>query len=138
MLYDHIDLRVRNLELARAFYGAWLPLLGLDLQEESADFTVFFNADESLPFFAIAADDVHRPGLTRIAFRLVSRAEVDRVAAAAKAAGARAMEDPALCPRVRAELLRRVLRGHRRQSPRTLLSQGTVAFHRANGSSEQS
>ena len=39
MLYDHIDLRVRNLELARAFYGAWLPLLGLDLQEESADFT---------------------------------------------------------------------------------------------------
>lgn len=98
MLYDHIDLRVRDLEFARAFYGAWLPLLGLDLREEAEDFTVFFNADESLPFFAIAADDVHRPGLTRIAFRLASRAEVDRVAAAAKAAGARAMEDPALCP----------------------------------------
>ena len=98
MLSDHIDLRVRDLQSARASYGAWLPLLGLDHREESEGFTVFCSADDGQPFFAIALDPSHGPGLSRIAFRCASRAEVDHVAAVDEAAGARAMEDPALCP----------------------------------------
>lgn len=98
MLYDHVDLRVRDLAAARAFYGAWLLLLGLDRREDGEDWTVFPTEDDTLPFFAVILDPAHEPGRSRIAFRCASRAQVERVAAAAKAAGAVAMEDPALCP----------------------------------------
>jgi catechol 2,3-dioxygenase-like lactoylglutathione lyase family enzyme len=42
----------------------------------------------------------HRPNLTRLAFCAPTREEVDRIAAIAAAAGARAYEAPALCDEI--------------------------------------
>jgi catechol 2,3-dioxygenase-like lactoylglutathione lyase family enzyme len=48
------------------------------------------------PFIWLVQDGSHHPGLTRVAFAAQSRAEVDRLAEIARAAGARAFEAPQL------------------------------------------
>lgn len=99
MVLDHIDLRVCDLGRARAFYAAWLPLLGLSERDGDMDGWVEFSSPHRLgPFFSLIEDSSHRPGHSRIAFGAGSRAAVDRVAAAAAGAGAIGMEGPALCP----------------------------------------
>ena len=98
MVLDHIDLRVRDLEQARVFYGAWLPLLGLSEGEGGGDWVEFSSPDRLDPFFALDQDSSHQPGHSRIAFGAMSQAMVDAAAAAASRAGAVGMEGPALCP----------------------------------------
>ena len=50
--------------------------------------------DRSQPFFGLMEDASHAANGTRIAFRASSRAEVDRLAQVARAAGAQAFEPP--------------------------------------------
>ncbi len=98
MVLDHIDLRVRDLKRAGAFYRAWLPLLGLTEQEQHDDWVEFASPDRLDPFFVLDQDSSHQPGHSRIAFGAASRDAVDKAASAASRAGAVGMEDPALCP----------------------------------------
>jgi len=46
----------------------------------------------------LTADPEHRPNATRFAFHAPTRDDVDRIAAVAAAAGARAYEPPVACP----------------------------------------
>jgi catechol 2,3-dioxygenase-like lactoylglutathione lyase family enzyme len=69
-LYDHIDLRVRSLKEARAFYEAVLPALGVTEARE------------------------HTANECRIAFWAQSTAEVDRLAHIVAEKGGRQIEGP--------------------------------------------
>lgn len=101
MVLDHIDLRVRSLDSARAFYRTWLPLLGLaegTPEGEPGDVSVgFYSPDHLDSFFDLNEDPAHRPGKSRIAFGAPSRGAVDAAAHAARLAGAVGMEGPELC-----------------------------------------
>jgi catechol 2,3-dioxygenase-like lactoylglutathione lyase family enzyme len=98
MLIDHVDMRVRDLSKARALYDALLPAMGhteINADEESAG---YHRPGETggEPFIWLVQDGSHQPGLSRIAFAAQNRAEVDRLAGIAQAAGARAFEAPQL------------------------------------------
>jgi catechol 2,3-dioxygenase-like lactoylglutathione lyase family enzyme len=100
MLFDHIDLRVRNLAAARPLYDALLPAMGCTRVNADNESAGYHRPAESggEPFLWVVEDPGHRPNETRIAFAAPTRGEVDRYAALAQAAGARAFEAPALQP----------------------------------------
>ena len=97
--FDHIDLRVKDLEIARDFYGKFLPELGFDHQNSGDDFHTFHarSGGGPLEFFALNEDKDHRPNATRIAFWADTREEVDRMAKLVREAGGRNPEGPELC-----------------------------------------
>ncbi len=99
MLFDHVDLRVSDLNKVRRLYDALLPAMGYPRIAEDADSICYYDpaADRSIPFFGLDLDPEHRPNGTRLALRATSRAEVDRLAALARGAGAAAFEPPHLC-----------------------------------------
>jgi len=91
-IIDHIQITVKDLSVAEAFYDKLLPLLGFDVTKkgratiEEHDFRVVEYIHPLLAFAitspraAFAGDDVHRrkPGaLHHLAFKAGSRAEVD-------------------------------------------------------------
>jgi catechol 2,3-dioxygenase-like lactoylglutathione lyase family enzyme len=96
--YDHIDLRVADIEIDRALYDALLPALGLTEVVESAGAREYYEpargASESRRFFGLNADPDHRPNATRICFAAKSPSDVDRLAQVVALAGARAVEGP--------------------------------------------
>jgi catechol 2,3-dioxygenase-like lactoylglutathione lyase family enzyme len=97
-LISHIDLRVRDRVRARAFYDALLAPLGLRASE-GATFTSYEDpaaASTDEPWFGFTEDRGMTPGSVRIAFGAQTRELVDRMADAARAAGAREIEGPAL------------------------------------------
>lgn len=81
-LIDHIELRCRDLSASRRFYTAVLSVLGRELVELAPGLIV---ADE-LCLTPAGADPASR---IHLAFQTDSRAVVDRVHAAALAAGGR-------------------------------------------------
>lgn len=95
-IYDHIDLRVKNLAQVRSFYEALLPALGFTrdvridgwLQFEAA------GATGATEFFGITESSQHTANECRIAFWATSTSEVDRLADLAVRAGARNVEGP--------------------------------------------
>jgi catechol 2,3-dioxygenase-like lactoylglutathione lyase family enzyme len=99
--FDHIDLRVRDVERAKAFYEPVLAALGFTV-DRSSDTWVMFEAPgtagEPTEFFGFTHDPDCRPNETRIAFWAETRKEVDRIAAVARVAGAKNIEGPELCP----------------------------------------
>jgi predicted enzyme related to lactoylglutathione lyase len=94
--YDHIDLRVHNLEEARPFYEALLPALGFVRRAEIEGWLQFEAVEPGGPaeFFGIAEENLHQPNATRIAFWAESTAEVDWLAEVVRRAGARQIEGP--------------------------------------------
>jgi catechol 2,3-dioxygenase-like lactoylglutathione lyase family enzyme len=94
--FDHIDLRVHSLAEVRPFYEALLPALGFTRREEIEDWLQFEAVEPSGPaeFFGIIESTLHRANACRIAFWAESPAEVDRLAAIARRAGARSIEGP--------------------------------------------
>lgn len=95
--FDHIDLRVINLDAERRLYDVLLPALGLTEIHESAGVCEYYEIaqpGEPRRFFGLNADPAHRSNATRICFTAASPSDVDRLAAVARAAGARAMEGP--------------------------------------------
>jgi catechol 2,3-dioxygenase-like lactoylglutathione lyase family enzyme len=94
--YDHIDLRVRSLAVARPFYETLLPALGFTrdvriehwLQFEAA------GADSATEFFGVTESSRHVANECRIAFWADSPSEVDRLAEIIVRAGARNVEGP--------------------------------------------
>ncbi len=99
-LFDHVDLRVRNLAEARPFYAVVLPALGFpDYCETSIG--IAYDAARLHPkpeFIGLIEDPGHVPNATRLAFWAETKAEVDAFAVAIAAAGARNVEGPMWCP----------------------------------------
>jgi catechol 2,3-dioxygenase-like lactoylglutathione lyase family enzyme len=56
--FDHIDLRVKDMEVARKFYGKFLPKLGFAHESPGDDFHTFFagGSDRPLEFFSFDED----------------------------------------------------------------------------------
>ena len=92
----HVDLRVNSRETARAFYSALLPELGFTEFDRGKDFDTFSAAGDPpfRPWVGYVEDPDHVPNGNRLAFAVASRAEVDRLAEVAKAAGARDVSGP--------------------------------------------
>ncbi len=78
-IFDHIHLRVADLERSRAFYAAALEPLGIPLLLDTPHLIQFAN-------LALSADKPPSTG-AHLAFTAGSRAEVDAFHAAAIAAG---------------------------------------------------
>jgi catechol 2,3-dioxygenase-like lactoylglutathione lyase family enzyme len=97
--FDHIDLRVKDMEVARKFYGKILPQLGFVHESPGEDFHTFYAAggDRPLEFFGFTEDKDHRPNGIRIAFWADARDEVDRMAKLVHEAGGRNLEGPEVC-----------------------------------------
>jgi catechol 2,3-dioxygenase-like lactoylglutathione lyase family enzyme len=100
MLFDHVDLRVRNLQRCRPLYDALLPAMGftqINADEESAGYhRPGENGAE--PFIWLVEEPDHKSNGTRIAFNAASRSEVDRLAAIAQNSGATNFEAAELVP----------------------------------------
>ena len=112
-ILDHIQLTVKNLQEAEAFYDRFLPLIGFDLSQKSKgrvedhDFDVIEYVHPKItiginsPREMFKADDVHRrrPGaLHHLAFRAGSPEEIDQLFPLVKEAGAFIVEPPRYYP----------------------------------------
>jgi catechol 2,3-dioxygenase-like lactoylglutathione lyase family enzyme len=115
-IIDHIQITVRNMDVAVPFYDRFLPLLGFDPRSRSTaviedrEFQVMEYSHPRLGFAinsprpAVAADAVHRrrPGaLHHLAFRVASHAEVDRLYSELKEIGAVIISEPKNYPEYR-------------------------------------
>jgi len=105
--FDHMDLRVKDMEVAAKFYATFLPQLGFVRERyepapegvAGEDFHTFYSAggDKPSEFFGFTLDKDHRPNGTRIAFWADTRDEVDRMAKLVREAGGRNLEGPEIC-----------------------------------------
>jgi predicted lactoylglutathione lyase len=96
---DHIDLRVKDMKVAKKFYAKLLPALGFVRDRSDEQFATFYAVGRDRPseFFAFDEDRNHRPNETRIAFWAETRAEVDRLTEVVRAAGGKNLEGPEIC-----------------------------------------
>jgi catechol 2,3-dioxygenase-like lactoylglutathione lyase family enzyme len=98
--FDHIDLRVKDMEVAKKFYREFLPQLGFVHERPGQHFHTFFSAgggDRPSEFFGLSPDKNHKPNRTRIAFWADTREEVDRIAKVVRDAGGKKLEGPEVC-----------------------------------------
>jgi catechol 2,3-dioxygenase-like lactoylglutathione lyase family enzyme len=107
--FDHVDLRVKDMDAAIKFYGRFLPELGFVHERHEAPpagredlggvFHTFYSvgADRPSEFFGFTEDKEHQANGTRIAFWADTREEVDRVAELVRQAGGKALEGPEIC-----------------------------------------
>jgi catechol 2,3-dioxygenase-like lactoylglutathione lyase family enzyme len=97
--FDHIDLRVKDMAVARKFYGKFLPQLGFVQEKPGRYYHTFYSAGSDRPseFFCFSPDKNHKPNRTRIAFWADTREEVDRLAKLVRKAGGKALEGPEIC-----------------------------------------
>ncbi|WP_340112810.1 VOC family protein [Maribellus mangrovi] len=112
-IIDHIQITVKNLDVAEKFYDAFLPILGFDIKRKvkasipEHDFHVVEYSHEVLAFAinspreAFKNDEVHRrkPGsLHHLAFKAESRDEVDHAYQQLLEIGAVIVTPPKLYP----------------------------------------
>jgi catechol 2,3-dioxygenase-like lactoylglutathione lyase family enzyme len=106
-LFDHIDLRVKNMEEATKFYAAFLPQLGFVREKHEPPppgslgetFHTFYSAggDKPSEFFGLTEDKNHLPNGTRIAFWAETRDKVNEIAELVQKAGGKNLEGPEIC-----------------------------------------
>ena len=96
---DHIDLRVRDIDIAFKFYRKLLPELGFTCDRSNSRWGTFYAVGKNRPseFFGFNQDRNHKPNGTRIAFWADTRKEVDRIARLARKIGGKKLEGPELC-----------------------------------------
>ena len=99
-LFDHIDLRVRDLTRARAFYSKILPAMGFSRDKSDPGWGTFESdgGKGAVEFFGFTEDKGHVPNQTRIAFWAESNEEVDRLTEIVRGAGGRNLEGPQIWP----------------------------------------
>lgn len=102
MIFDHVDLRVRDARTVRSFYDALLRPFGFRPKIDPDGNVIYIRiADHKLQeAVALISDPTHRPNGTRLAFHADSPQEVDRIAAIALRVGAVAYEAPMWCPEI--------------------------------------
>lgn len=85
-LFDHVHIRVRDIDASRSFYAAALGAVGLSITAErmTADGDRWFSADE-----LFVSDDGEPTSGLHLAFQTRDRETVDRFYEAALAAGGR-------------------------------------------------
>jgi predicted lactoylglutathione lyase len=98
--FQHVDLRVNDLEEAWTFYSRILPAIGF---EESWVGKCFrgFDAHGQRPdkaWFGFTEDKKHQANANRISFWAESRERVDKLGALLESAGARNISGPRECP----------------------------------------
>ena len=93
--FDHIDLRVPDLDSVREFYGALLPRLGFT-EDMNIPGWLQFCAKGNGPteFFGVTQSPGHTPNENRVAFVASSMAEVEEIAQILREIGARNIEGP--------------------------------------------
>ncbi len=98
--FGHIDLRVRDLAAAQAFYEALLPALGFTERYHGEQWKVWASTEElpSTAYFAIVEKVDHVANENRIAFWVATPEDVDRLAAVARSAGAAELSGPKPMP----------------------------------------
>lgn len=112
-IIDHIQITVRNLQVAAAFYDQLMPILGFDPARRSSGsvpahaFEVVEYIHPRLTFAinspreAFVSDEIHRrrPGaLHHLAFKAASPEEVDALYPRIKAIGAHIVDPPRYYP----------------------------------------
>ena len=99
MLFDHVDWRVSDFAKVRKLYDALLPAMGYSRISQDAESICYYHPGDhrAEAFFGIDLDPRHRPNGSRIALRGRDRADVDRLAEIARAAGAAAFEPAHVC-----------------------------------------
>jgi len=97
--FDHIDLRVKDMKVARKLYAKFLPQLGFVRESPGRKYHTFYavGGDKPSEFFGFTQDKEHQPNGTRIAFWADTRKEVDRIADLVRAAGGTTLEGPEVC-----------------------------------------
>lgn len=102
MVFDHIDLRVAEVAAARPFYDAFLKAFGFRSQRQANGDVVYYRFAERRvqEAFALIEAAGHIANEVRLAFHASSPEDVDRIAAIAQGAGARAFEAPQWCPEI--------------------------------------
>ncbi len=99
-VFDHVDLRVRDVERCRAFYDTFLSEYGFRGKTQPDGARLYYRLEDRAvrEVIVVNGDPGHRPNATCLAFAAPTREQVDRIAAVAQAAGARAFESPGPCP----------------------------------------
>ncbi|MES2697768.1 MAG: VOC family protein [Verrucomicrobiota bacterium] len=96
-LFDHVDLRVLDLEVAGPFYRQFLPLLGFTVRVDIEGWIQFEAPGvgaSTAEFFGVTEDKDHKPNRSRIAFWAESVRRVDELAVAVRDIGAQNIEGP--------------------------------------------
>jgi predicted lactoylglutathione lyase len=99
-VFDHLDLRVNDVARCRPFYDAFLREYGFRGKPQADGSLLYYRLEERRvrEVIVLNGDPAHRPNATRLAFCAATPEEVDRIAAVAERAGARAFEPAAACP----------------------------------------
>jgi predicted enzyme related to lactoylglutathione lyase len=84
--FGHVDLRVSSLDIAFAFYDELLPALGFVDRYHGGDWKVW--GTPGAEYVGVTESPAHAANENRVAFRVESRAEVERIADIARRAGA--------------------------------------------------
>lgn len=96
-MLHHLDIRVRDLEEAIAFYDGFLPELGLSLRHADKGRTWFSFAhpvDPKVPFFNLTQSAGSVQSENRIAFAALSKEQVDFLSSKLEAIGAKSIVEP--------------------------------------------
>ena len=99
-LFDHLDMRVQDMQEAEKFYDSVLPALGFP-SKGSTPHCVYYEAltaHDKPEFVALIEERGYAGSSTRIAFWCESRQSVDGIGAVLVTAGARNLEGPMFCP----------------------------------------
>ena len=106
-LFDHIDLRVKNMENCIKFYGKFLPQLGFVHEKNEPPpagtpgptYHTFYSpgGDRPSEFFGLTEDINHRANESRIAFWADTREKVDEIAKLVRDAEGKNLEGPEIC-----------------------------------------
>jgi len=98
--FQHIDLRVNDLEQAWAFYSKLLPAVGFEKSWKGKNFRGF-DADGVPPaqaWFGMTEDKNHQANANRISFWAESREGIDRIGQLLQTLGAGNISGPRECP----------------------------------------
>ena len=98
--FQHIDLRVNDLEQAWVFYSKLLPAVGFEEGHKGERYSGF-DAHGKLPdraWFGFTEDKNHQANANRISFWAESRERVDEIGELLENAGARNISGPRECP----------------------------------------
>ena len=98
--FQHVDLRVNDLEVAFEFYSKILPAIGFEESWQGKRFSGF-DAPGKLPdqaWFGFTEDKNHQANTNRISFWAESRERVDEIGELLENAGAGNISGPRDCP----------------------------------------